>query len=122
MALNRSLVGKSYPPITAGVSLEAVQKYARAYNDENHFYFAPSAGGIMAPPMFNAAVTWLTLITAIGDPELHVDILRLLHKGQDMQFLAPIRPDDQISSRASILSIENGAGGELMTIGLDASN
>jgi acyl dehydratase len=123
MALNRALVGKSYPSVTAEVTLEAVQKYARACNDSNRLYFeASSSAGIIAPPMFNAAVTWLALISAISDPELHADLLRLLHRGQDMQFFAPIRSNDEISTRATIISIEDGVAGETLTIGLDASN
>jgi acyl dehydratase len=123
MALNRSLVGKSYPLITTEVTLLALQKYACAYNDDNLSYFVPtSPGGIMAPPMFNVVVTWLSLITAISDPDLRVDLLRLLHRSQDMQFFAPIRPSDRISASASILSIESAAAGEVLTIGLEASN
>lgn len=123
MALNRALVGKNYPPVTTEVTPEALLEYARACNDDNLFYFDPSAaGGIIAPPMFNAVVTWLALITAISDPELRVDLLRLLHRDQDMQFFAPIRPDDRISASASIISIESSAAGETITIGLDASN
>jgi acyl dehydratase len=123
MALNRSLVGKIYSPVTSEVTLEALQKYARAYNDDNPCYFVPPATrGIIAPPMFNAVVTWLPLITAISDPELRVDLLRLLHRGQDMQFFAPIRPDDRISASATIISIESGMAGESITIDLDASN
>jgi acyl dehydratase len=123
MALNRSLVGKAYPPVTTEVTLGALQKYARAYNDDNLCYFEPSAvGEIIAPPMFNAVVTWLALITAISDPELRVDVLRLLHRNQDMQFFAPIRPNDRISASASITSIEDNAAGETITIVLDATN
>jgi acyl dehydratase len=123
MALNRVLVGKRYSPVAIDVTREALQEYALAYNDDNLFYFNPSAGReIIAPPMFNAVVTWLALITAISDPELRVDLLRLLHRGQDMQFFAPIRPNDRISVCASIISIESGAAGETITIGLDASN
>ena len=123
MALNRSLVGKTYPPATTGVTLEALQKYARAYNDDNLSYFEPSAmGGIVAPPMFNAVVTWLPLITVISDPELRVDLMRLVHRGQDMRFFAPIRPDDRISASATIVAIESSTAGEIITIGLDASN
>ncbi len=123
MALNRVLVGKRYPPLTIDVTREALQEYARAYNDDNLFYFDPlAAGGIIAPPMFNAVITWLALITAISDSELGVDLLRLLHRGQDMRFFAPIRSDDRISASASIISIESGAAGETITIGLDASN
>jgi acyl dehydratase len=123
MALNRALVGKSYPPIRTNVTGEALADYARAYNDNNVCYFRPSAeGGIVAPPMFNVVVTWLALITAISDPELQVDLLRLLHHRQDMQFFAPIRPNDRISASASIESIESKAAGETITIALEASN
>ncbi|MBV8357608.1 MAG: MaoC family dehydratase N-terminal domain-containing protein [Deltaproteobacteria bacterium] len=123
MALNRSLIGKTYPPASTGVTLEALQKYARAYNDDNVSYFEPSAmGGIVAPPMFNAVVTWLSLITVISDPELCVDLMRLVHRSQEMRFFTPIRPDDRISASATIVSIESSMAGEIITIGLDASN
>jgi acyl dehydratase len=112
MALNPSLAGKSYPPVTTEITLEALQKYARAYNDANLSYFEPSAmGGIIAPPMFNAVATWLPLITAISDPELRVDLMRLVHRSQDMRFFAPIRPNDRISASATIVSIESSAAG-----------
>lgn len=123
MALNQSLAGKIYPPVTTEVTLAALQKYARAYNDDNPSYFEPSAiGGIIAPPMFNAVVAWLPLITVLSDPELRVDLMRLVHRSQDMRFFAPIRPDDRISASATIVSIENSTAGEIITIGLEASN
>ncbi len=122
MPLNRSLVGKSYPPVITEISADALQKYARAYGDDNPLYFAPAANGIIAPPMYHAVATWLALITAIGDPELRVDLLRLLHKSQDMEFLAAIRAGDRIATRASILAIKDEAQGETITIGLEASN
>ena len=123
MALNRSLAGKTYPPVTTEVTCEALQKYARAYSDENVRYFDPSlASGIVAPPMFNAVVTWLALITVISDPELRVDLMRLLHRSQDMHFFAPLRPLDQISATATISSIESGTAGETITIRLEALN
>jgi acyl dehydratase len=122
MALNQSLAGKTYAPVTTEVTLEALQSYARAYNDDNPCYFGPPASRIIAPPMFNAVVAWLPLITAISDPELRVDLLRLLHRRQDMRFFSPIRPGDRISASATIISIERAAAGENMTIGLDAWN
>jgi acyl dehydratase len=123
MPLNRTLIGKIYPPIMSHVTAEAVQEYARACNEDNPSYFRSlAAGGIIAPPMFNAVITWLALITAISDPELRVDLLRLLHREQDMRFYEPVRPDDLISARACIISIEDSGSGETVTIGLDASN
>jgi acyl dehydratase len=119
MALNHSLVGKTYPAVSTEVTLAALQEYARAYNDDNPSYFSHST---VAPPMFNVVVTWLALITAISDPDLRVDLMRLLHRNQDMQFFATIRAGDCISASATILSIEDGTGGEILTIGLDAEN
>jgi acyl dehydratase len=119
MPLNREFIGREYPPLNATVTLEALQKYARAYNDDNSRYFDASArGGIVAPPMFGVAVTWMSVVGAVGDPELGADLLRLLHAEQDMEFLAPLRPGDEITTVAKVASIEARPGGEAMALEL----
>jgi acyl dehydratase len=123
MPLNKSCVGKTYPPVTTEVTLDAIQKYARAYNDDNPAFFdANRPAGIVAPPMFAVTVTWNALMTAVLDPDLQADLLRLVHGEQDMEFTNPIRPGDVISASAKIISIETKANGETMTIELNASN
>jgi acyl dehydratase len=123
MPLNKSCVGKTYPPVTTEVTLDAIQKYARAYNHDNPAFFdANRPNGIVAPPMFAVTVTWNALMTAVLDPSLQADLLRLVHGEQDMEFTNPIRPDDIISASAKIISIETKASGETMTVELNASN
>ena len=123
MPLNRACLGKSYPPITTEVTLDALQSYARACNDDNPRYFdAASADRMVAPPMFAVVVTWLSVITAMTDPELQADLLRLLHSAQDIEFLAPIRPGDSITATARIASIETHQNGESMALELQAHN
>jgi acyl dehydratase len=123
MALNRSCIGKCYSASPFQVALEALQQYARAYNDLNPHFFDPAVpGGIVAPPMFAVVVTWIPLLSALTDPELHADLLRLLHRAQDMEFLAPIRAGDLITSTSKIASIESAAGGEVMSVSLEARN
>jgi acyl dehydratase len=123
MPLNRACLGKIYPPITTVVTLDALQNYARACNDPNPRYFdAASPGGIVAPPMYAVVVTWLSVITAMTDAELHADLLRLLHVAQDIEFLAPIRAGDSIVSTGKIASIESHQNGETMALELDAHN
>ena len=123
MPLNRACVGKSYPPVSVSVTQAAIENYARACNETNPRYFdAASPGGIVAPPMYAAVATWTPLINAITDPELGVDLVRLLHNAQEMDFLAPIRPQDSIISRGNVAAIESVAGGETLTIELDAHN
>jgi acyl dehydratase len=123
MPLNKEFVGREYPPSRATVTLEALQNYARACNDDNPRYFDPAApGGIVAPPMFGVAVTWMSVVGAVGDPELGADLLRLLHTEQDMEFLAPLRPGDEITTVARVASIEARPSGEAMTLELNARN
>jgi acyl dehydratase len=123
MPLNTACVGREYPPVTINVSLDALQKYARAYNDDNPAFFdATRASGIVAPPMFGVTVTWDALMKAMMDPDLHVDLLRLVHGEQDMEFPNPIRPGDVITARAKVLSIESKSTGETMTVELTAAN
>ena len=123
MPLNKSHVGKTYPPITTEVTLDAIQKYARAYNDDNPAFFdANRPAGIVAPPMFAVTVTWNALMTAVLDPTLQADLLRLVHGEQDMEFANPIHPGDTITASAKIISIETKASGETMTVELLAAN
>jgi acyl dehydratase len=121
MPLNKACVGKCYPPVTTEVSREAIEKYARAYNDDNPAFFdVKRPGGIVAPPLFGVVVTWPSLVQAVGDPELQVDLLRLLHGEQDMEFFNPIRPGDRITSNAKIASIQTKPTGETLSIELDS--
>jgi acyl dehydratase len=123
MALNQTCQGKIYAPITTEITLDAMQNYARACNDNDpRFFDASLSGGIVAPPMFAVVVTWLPVITVMTDPEVHADLLRLLHVAQDMEFVAPIRPGDSITSTARIASIETHQSGESMALELEAHN
>ncbi len=123
MALGRECIGRRYAAAPMEVTIEALQNYARACNDPNSRFFDPTApGGIVAPPMFAAVVTWLPLLGALTDPELRADLLRLLHSAQDMEFLAPIRPGDVIAATCRIASIESTPKGEVMTLMLEAEN
>jgi acyl dehydratase len=123
MPLNKACVGREYPPVTPNVTLDGLQNYARAYNDDNPAFFdANRPGGIVAPPMFGVTLTWDALMKAVMDPDLHVDLLRLVHGEQDMEFPNPIRPGDIVTATAKITSIETKATGETMTVELNAAN
>ncbi len=123
MSLNRSRLDAEYPPVTTAVTADAMQQYARAYNEDNAAFFdGKRPDGIVAPPMFAVVVSWNSLMSVMMDSELGVDLLRLVHGEQDMNFLASIRPGDAITARARIASIETRATGETIAIRLDAKN
>jgi acyl dehydratase len=123
MPLNQECVGREYPPVSKEVTAAAAQAYARAYNDDNPAYFDQRrAGGIVAPPMFAVVVTWDAIMQVVTDPQVQVDLLRLVHGEQDMEFIRPISPGDTITTIARIASIETKSSGENMTIELNANN
>jgi len=123
MALNRACVGKEYPPIRTTVTLDAIENYARACNDDNPCYFDHgNPRAVVAPPIFGATAMFHSLLAATGDPEAGVDVMRLVHSEQDVEFFRPIRPGDEMVSHSRIASIETRATGEAMAIRLTLHN
>lgn len=123
MPLNRTLVGKHYPPQDYGVTAEAILNYARAYNEDNPWFLAVERpGGILAPPMFGVVAGWLSIMAAVTDSDLNVDVLRLLHSEQDMQFFRPLVPGDIITSTATIAAIKEEVAGESLAIDVHCVN
>ena len=123
MGLNRALIGKQYPAQDYGVTAEAVGRYARAYNDDNPPLFEPGPShSVLAPPMFGVVLGWLPIMMVVTDSELNVDVLRLLHTEQDMRFVLPVVSGDIITSTATLVDIEDKAGGESFTLTVDSTN
>lgn len=123
MGLNRNLVGKQYPAQDYGVTAEATMKYARAYNEDNPWFFDTTRpGGIIAPPIFGVVMSWLPIMMVMTDSDLGVDLLRLLHGEQDMYFYLPVVPGDIVTSTAKILAIEEKATGESLVMEVHCTN
>lgn len=117
MSLNRTLVGKEYPPQDYGVTTEAILRYARAYNEDNPWFLdANRLDGLVAPPMFGVVMGWLPIMFVMTDTDLSVDLLRLLHAEQDMYFCRTVAPGDIVTSRAKILAIEEKSSGESISV------
>jgi acyl dehydratase len=120
MALNRACIGREYPPVKSQVSLEAIERYARACNETNcRYYNRGDPREVVAPPLFGATLCFLSVLAATGDPEVGVDVTRLVHGEQEMEFYRPIHPGDEMISRSRIATIETRATGEAMAIELE---
>lgn len=117
MALNRACIGREYPPVAARVTIDAIESYARACNEGNPRYFNHGDPAVVvAPPIFGATLMFASVLAATGDPQAGVDVIRLVHSEQDVEFFRPIRPGDEIVSRSRIASIETRATGEAMAL------
>jgi acyl dehydratase len=124
MEMNRDLIGKVfYPAQTFLVTTEATTKYARAYNEDNSWFLDESRpGGIIAPPMFGVVASWIAIGSVVADPDLRVNLLRLLHSEQDMHFFCPMQPGDVITSQARVVSIAEQATGETLVVEVGCRN
>jgi acyl dehydratase len=112
--LNTDLVGKEYPESTYEVTGEAIEKYARATNDENERYL--SGEDVVGSPIFPIVPAFRYLMEAGMDPELQADLLRLVHGEEEHILHRPLREGDVLTIRPVIESIERKDTGETFTI------
>ena len=114
MPLNTQLIGKEYAGKTFEVTAEAIEKYARATNDENERYLG--GGETVAPPIFPVVPAFDTFMEAGMDPDLGADLLRLVHGAEEHVLYRPITPGDVLTVKASLESVEQKETGETFTV------
>lgn len=101
MPVDKKFIGKTYPPVTYPITKDEVVNYADAILDDNSMY----RDGTMAPPLFVVRYARELLGQSILDPELALNILMLVHGGQEYEFFAPVKIGDKITSQAKVLDI-----------------
>ena len=114
MALNKELVGKDYGEKTYEVTAEAIEKYARATNDENPRYLG--GDDVVATPVFPVVPSFEAFMSATMDPELNADVMRLVHGTEEHVLHAPIRPGDTLTIKSELESVESKETGETFTV------
>lgn len=119
MPLNKELVGKEYVGKTFEVTADAIEKYARATNDENERYLGDD---VVAPPVFPVVPAFNTFMEAGMDPELQADLLRLVHGAEEHTLHKPIRPGDKLTVAAVLESVEQKETGETFTVKATETN
>jgi acyl dehydratase len=112
MALNASLVGRSYPAQRSyEVCREKLREFADAIGDGSPVYRDPEAArstglpDVVAPPTFLFSVTMPWTAQLIGDPELGADYSRLVHGEQSFHSTRPVVPGDVLSGGVTIEAI-----------------
>jgi NAD(P)-dependent dehydrogenase (short-subunit alcohol dehydrogenase family)/acyl dehydratase/putative sterol carrier protein len=113
--VNHAWVGRFFPGEVSLASAEEMKAYAEAVGDRNPVYLDEErAGGIVGHPIFPVRYFHETMMPAVTDPELRMDLLRLVHGEQEMSFFLPLRPKDLIFPTARLLSIEDKSSGQLV--------
>lgn len=114
MGLNADLVGKNYGETIYEVTPDAIEKYARATNDENERYLG--GNDVVASPIFPVVPSFQSFMNAAMDPELGADVLRLVHGAEEHVLHEPIRPGDTLTITSELESVQSKDTGETFTI------
>jgi acyl dehydratase len=115
--INRSVVGKEYPPFAVTAERGRIKDFARAIGDLNPFYLDDSVGraspwgDLIAPPTFG------TSFRGDGGAEtgalledLGVDISRVLHGEQEFEIFRQITPGETLLCRSTVVDLYEKTG------------
>jgi acyl dehydratase len=135
VAIDRAHVGRRYGPFTFSVGREHLRSFAAAIGGgvPGHVFASPPDrahpltwdeeaaqagphGGLVAPPGFAATFAIEPFARAISDPALALDVLRLLHGEQELEFLEAIRPGDVLVTSGEITRIDARGPLELVEV------
>jgi acyl dehydratase len=97
-------VSKTYPPFEYEVGREKIREYASAVGETDPIYFdreAARAAGfrdVVAPPMFAVVYSAGSLGPAVLDPEVGIDLMRMVHGAQEFTWGEPVCAGDTITT------------------------
>ena len=109
--LDKTLIGKSFPPLVVDVDRWQLKFFAKAVGEENPIYFDEAAAvaqgyrAILAPPTYG-----VTLGCAVPDPfaraiAVGLDATKILHTAQSFEYFEPICGGDKITLVATITDV-----------------
>jgi acyl dehydratase len=109
-------VGKSYPPFEYEVGREKIREYSHAVGETDRIYFdrgaAKVAGyrDVVAPPMFAVVYSAGSVGPAVLDPEVGIDLMRMVHGGQEFVWGEPVCSGDTITTETTVKDISEKDG------------
>jgi acyl dehydratase len=109
-------VGKTYPPHEYEVGREKIREYANAVGESDAIYHdreAARAAGfrdVVAPPMFAVVYSAGSVGPAVLDPEVGLDLFRMVHGGQQFNWGEPVCAGDAITTTTTVKEIYDKDG------------
>jgi acyl dehydratase len=98
------------------VGREKIREYARVVGETSPIYYDRAAAqedgfrNVVAPPMFCVAYCTVPMTQLLFDPELGIDMWRLIHGAQSYQWGEPVCSGDTISTECALGEVYEKAG------------
>jgi acyl dehydratase len=125
MAMNRTLIGKTYGPVAGEVDAREAMYYALATNDTNEAYInGARPGGTVAPPLYAISkdLGAKGIIEIIKDTELGLNFAFVVHGEQYFEWHAPLVPGAKMNVSARIQDIIDKGTGDLLEMKVDCAD
>ncbi len=139
--IDRRHLGRRYGPYVFEVGVERMRDFVAAVGGgvpgrvfsspprDPHPYTWDAAaarrsrhGGLVAPPAFAAAFAIQPFAVACSDPALEVNVLRLLHSEQELEWLEVVRPGDVLETVGEITSIRDRGSLDFLEVTTTTTN
>ncbi len=104
--MNEGLAGKRYPEVRFEVTAERVRAFGRAVGERE---------GVV-PPTFATAPEVAGLAQVIADPDLGLDLSRVVHAEQSYEWRRPLRVGDVLRCRPRIAAARSKGGTGFLTV------
>ena len=114
--MDTSKIGKEYPPFQYEVGREKIREYANAVGESGPVHHDPEAAkaagfrDVVAPPMFVVVYSAGAMGPAILDPELGINLMLMVHGGQEFVWGEPVCAGDTISTVTTVKDISEKGG------------
>ena len=106
--MDTSKIGKEYPAFEYEVGREKIREYANAVGETSPVHqdreAAQAAGyrDVVAPPMFVVVYSAGAMGPAILDPELGINLMLMVHGGQEFVWSEPVCAGDTVTTKAVV--------------------
>lgn len=121
MALDKSFVGRVYPPTPPyEVSRAKILEFAKAVGDLHPAYSDPEAAralgqpDVISPPTFPIVISMPAADQVVHDPALGLDWSRVVHGDQRFVHERPMRAGDRIVSVVTVETVRSLGGNDLI--------
>ena len=117
--IDRSLIGKTYPPFHSEVTEEKIRLFAKATGQINPIYFDIESAKKEGHPSLLAPLTFLITVSyEQKDPYLYlkdlgIELGQFLHANQEYTYFSPVYAGDRIKMVSKLSDIFDKAGGRL---------
>ncbi|MEA2474892.1 MAG: hypothetical protein QOE06_2807 [Thermoleophilaceae bacterium] len=126
--MDTSKVGKEYPAFEYEVGREKIREYANAVGESSPVHqdrdAAKAAGfrDVVAPPMFVVVYSAGAMGPAILDPELGINLMLMVHGGQEFVWGEPVCAGDTVTTKATLEDMYEKDGRKFYVFGSVSTN